>query len=281
MSRSENLANSRRLKPVPAASVAGGRETPVRRPSLDKIDAHLVSLIAPDTPEAEQYRVLRYEIEHIHKAGEGTVIGVCSSVPGDGKTITSINLAGALAQDPNSRVLLVEGDLRRPAVTVADHLALGDVAGRGLVDAILDPSLSLEEVVRHVPYFNLTVLPAGRRSSVPYEALKSPRFGELMTQARQRYDYVILDAPPVVPVPDCRLMARWVDSFIMVVAAHRTPREALEEALNRMNSANILGLVFNGHDREAARYYGYGYGYGYGQAARQGRSRWWDRLRGK
>lgn len=279
MSRAENLANSRRLKPVVTVSAGGSKEKSARRPSLDKVDAHLVSLVAPDSPEAEQYRVLRYEIEHIHKPGVGTVIGVCSSIPGDGKTITSINLAGALAQDQNARVLLIEGDLRRPAVTVADHLALGDVAGRGLVDAILDPSLSLEEVVRHVPYFNLTVLPAGRRSNVPYEALKSPRFGELMTQARERYDYVLLDAPPVVPVPDCRLMARWVDSFIMVVAAHRTPREALEEALNRMNAASILGLVFNGHDRAAARYYGYGYGYGHSALPR--RVRWWDRLRGK
>jgi receptor protein-tyrosine kinase len=176
-------------------------------------------------------------------------------------------------------VLLIEADLRRPAVTVGDQLALGDVAGRGLVDAILDPSLSLEEVVRHIPHFNLAVLPAGKRSSAPYEALKSPRFGELLTLARQRYDYVILDAPPVVPVPDCRLIANWIDSFIMVVAAHRTPREAVEEALTLIGPGRIMGLVFNGHDRSARQYYGYGYGYGY--APDRSRVRWWNRLRGK
>lgn len=277
MSRVENPLNVRQLKPVPAASV-GGKEKFARCPSLDEVDAHLVSLIAPESPEAEQYRALRYEVEYVHKAGECTVVGVCSAIPGDGKTITAINLAGALAQDPKERVLLIEVDLRRPAVTVGDQLALGDVAGRGLVDAILDPSLSLEEVVRHVSHFNLTVLPAGKRSASPYEALKSPRFGELLTQARQRYDYVILDAPPVIPVPDCRLIAKWADGFIMVVAAHRTPREALEEALTLMRPASILGLVFNGYDRSATRYYGYGYGYGYGNSAGRSRVRWWNRL---
>lgn len=275
MSRAENLANERRLKPVVTVP-AGDREKPVRHPSLDEMDAHLVSLVAPESPEAEQYRALRYEVEYVHKAGECTVVGVCSAIPGDGKTTTAINLAGALAQDPRARVLLIEVDLRRPAVTVGDQLALGDVAGRGLVDAILDPSLSLEEVVRHVPHFNLTVLPAGKRSASPYEALKSSRFGELLTQARQRYDYVILDAPPVIPVPDCRLIAKWADGFIMVVAAHRTPREALEEALTLMRPASILGLVFNGYDRSTTRYYGYGYGYG--NPADRSRVRWWSRL---
>jgi Mrp family chromosome partitioning ATPase len=144
---------------------------------------------------------------------------------------------------------------------MSDRLALGGNAGRGLVDAVSDPSLTLGEVVHHLPHLNLSVLPAGKRSRSPYEILKSPRFGELLTQARERYDYLILDAPPVIPVPDCRLIANWVDGFVMVVAAHRTPREALEEALTLMHPSSILGLVFNGYDRSSARYYGYGYGH--------------------
>lgn len=269
----DNLSNTRRS----IAVLAAAPETKERftRPSLDDVDPHLVSLIAPESPEAEQYRALRYAVEYVHKAGKGTAVGVCSPTPGDGKSITAINLAGALAQDPKARVLLVEADLRQPAVTLEDRLALGSVAGRGLVDAISDPSISLEEAVQRLAHFNLSVLPAGRRSTTPYEALKSPRFGELISQARQRYDYVILDAPPVVPVPDCRLIAGWIDSFIMVVAAHRTPREAVEEALALIGTERTMGLVFNNHDRSAVRYYGYGYGYGY--AARK-RTRWWRRL---
>ena len=278
MSRIENLPNARRLKPVPALSPEG-KDKPAARPSLDGVDPHLVSLIAPESPEAEQYRALRYAVEYVRKPDEGTAVGICSPLPGDGKSITAINLAGALAQNPEARVLLIEADLRRPSVTLGDLLGLGNVAGRGLVDAILDLSFSLEEAVQHLSHFNLSVLPAGRRSGAPYEALDSSRFQELLTQARQRYDYVILDAPPIIPVPDCRLIAKWVDSFIMVVAAHRTPREAVEDALALLGRERVMGLVFNGFDRSATRYYGYGYGYGYGNSA--SRSHWWNRLWGK
>jgi capsular exopolysaccharide synthesis family protein len=281
MSRIENSTKDRHLKPVVAAAIAS-KGKPVKGPALDGVDPHLVSFVAPESPEAEQYRALRYAVESLHKVDECTVVGVCSPLPGDGKSLTAINLAGALAQDPKAWVLLIEVDLRRPSVTLADHLAIGDLAtSRGLVDAILDSSVGLEEVVRYLPHFNLAVLPAGRRANAPYEALKSPRFGELLTQARQHYDYVILDAPPVVPVPDCRLIAKWVDSFIMVVGAHRTPREALAEALTIMDGTNILGLVFNGHDRSATRSYGYGYGYGYGHSRGRDRGSWWHRLWGK
>ncbi|HEY3488440.1 MAG TPA: CpsD/CapB family tyrosine-protein kinase [Gammaproteobacteria bacterium] len=262
MSQLENTANKRiNSQPrVPALIAPALNKDKAARPP--KVDSHLVSLAAPRSPEAEQYRALRYEIEHMRKPGECAVIGICSALPGDGKTLTAINLAGALAQDPSARTLLIEADLRRPVVTVGDQLPLGNGGSkRGLVDAILDPTLNLDEIIRYVPYFNLTILPAGKRADAPYEALNSTRFGELLTEARQRYDYVIIDTPPILPVPDCRLLAKWVDSFVMVVAADRTPREAVEEALTLLGSVKVLGLVFNGHDRSVTRYYGYGYNY--------------------
>ncbi len=244
-----------------------------------RVDRHLVSLVAPDSIDAEQYRGLRYVVEHLQKPDEAgaTLVGVCSPLSGDGKSLTALNLAGSLAQDPNARVLLVEVDLRRPSVTIGNHLTLRRPRAQGLVDAILDPSLTLDHVIQYLPAFNLAVLPAGRCSSSPYEALKSPQFGELLAQARRRYDYVILDAPPVVPVPDCRLIAKLVDGFIMVIAARRTPRMALEEALNTLGPDKIIGLVFNGVDRSDSRHYGY-YGYGYGHPNPR---RWWSRLLGR
>ena len=234
--------------------------------TVDGVDARLVSLLAPDSFEAEQYRRLRNTVESLHKPGTGTVVGVCSALPGDGKTITAINLAGALAQDPTARVLLMEVDLHRPSVTVADHLALGNLGGGGLVDAVRQRELTLAQVVRPIPRFNLYVLPAGACPPAPYEILKSPRFGELIAAARRAFDYVILDTPPLLPVADCRLIARCVDGFLVVVAARQTPRAALEEALNILEPHSVLGLVFNGLDRSATRHYGYGYGYGHGYA---------------
>lgn len=221
------------------------------------VEAHLVSLLAPSSFEAEQYRALRHALEQRYKTGTITVVAVSSPVDGDGKTTTAINLAGTLAQAHAARVLLVDADLRWPSV--ADHLGLSHSTWPGLAEAILDPELTLEQVVRRCPPFNFSVLVAGRAPAVPYEVLKSPRLGELFEAARARYDYVVLDTPPLVPVPDCRLIAKWIDGFLLVVAAHKTPRKLVEEALNVMDPTQVMGLVFNGDDRPLSGYYGYYY----------------------
>ena len=274
MSQIKNLSNSEFSKPIQLTSYAAIKKKFRSRPSLKRVDPHLVSLTAPESFEAEQYRILRYAVECTHKQNQGLVIGVCSALPGDGKSTTAINLAGALAQNPKTKTLLIEADLRRPSVSVGDQLALGNMVGHGLVDAILDPSFSLEEVVLHLKHFNLSVLPAGRQSAAPYEALGSPRFSELIMQARQCYDYVILDTSPIIPVPDSRLLANYIDSFIMVIAAHRTPREAIQEALALLMPEKILGLVFNHYSRPAKLYYGRGKSH----SSVQREVRWWNRL---
>lgn len=238
---------------------------------LEGIDSHLVSLVAPGSAEAEQYRRLRVIVERIHEAGGSTAIAVSSPAAGDGKSTTAINLAGALAQDSGARVVLIEADLHQPSSILRDHLALRGEDNPGLVDAVLDPDLSLEVVVRRLSAFNLSVLLAGSYAAAPYEVLKAARFGEILAEARRRYDYVILDVPPFVPVADCRLIEPWLDGFLMVVAAHRTPRRALEEAFNLMKPEKSLGLIFNGDDASARYYYRYGYGYGYGRGGNGGR----------
>jgi capsular exopolysaccharide synthesis family protein len=226
--------------------------------SADGVDDHLVSLVAPAAFEAEQYRALRYTVEQLHKMRDLRIVAVSSPGVGDGKTTTAINLAGALAQAPDARVLLVDADLRRPSV--ANLLALGGSEGPGLVNAILDPTVTLERVARPRPPFNISVIPAGQAPPSPYELLKSPRLGELLEEARGHYDYIVLDAPPLCPVQDCRVIAHWVDGFLLVVAAHHTPRRLVEEAFNVVERGKILGLVFNGDDQPPPHFYGY-YGY--------------------
>ena len=90
--------------------------------------------------------------------------------------------------------------------------------------------------------------------------LKSPRLGELLEEARQRYDYIVVDAPPLCPVQDCRVIAHSVDGFLLVVSAHHTPRRLVEDALNVVERGKMLGLVFNGDDQPPSSFYGY-YGY--------------------
>ena len=218
-----------------------------------EIEEHLVSLLDPTSPDAEQYRALRHVVEQSHRDGVRSVLAVSSPTVGDGKTTTAINLAGALAQDHDAAVLLVDADLRRGSAGA--RIGLKDSRERGLVDVILDPSLTLESVVRHRIPFNLSVLPAGRLPAAPYEVLKSPRLGNLLDAARRRYDFVVLDTPPIVVAQDCRVIAKWVDGFLLVVAADRTPARLVEEALNRMEPSKIIGFVFNHEARSLSHYY--------------------------
>src|SRR5437867_12081043 len=218
-----------------------------------EIDEHLVSLFAPNSYEAEQYRTLAHTIELMHKDFGLQVLAVTSPVPGDGKTTTTINLAGALAQSPEARVLLMCADLRKPSVI--EHLGMDHPHPVGLATAILNPGQTLTRVVERLGMFNLSVLPAGPYLANPHEALKAPRLGELIQEARQHYDYVVVDTPPLLLVPDCRIIAKWVDGFLMVVAAHKTPRGLLEEAQNLMDPSKLVCLVSNYDDRHIDSYY--------------------------
>jgi capsular exopolysaccharide synthesis family protein len=227
-----------------AASAAQQRKT---SRSLRTMDEHLTSLLAPGSFEAEQYRVLRHTVEVAHRTRGVKVVAVTSPVSGDGKTLTAVNLAGSLAHAPDSRVLLIDADLRRP--TVSRCLGLPEVAGPGLVDAIIEPGYELDVIVRRRSPFNLSVLPAGARPTHSYEILQSPRLGEILAEARVRYTFVVVDTPPLLLVPDGRTLAEWVDGYLMVTAAHKTPRKLLEEALNVVDPTKLLGIVFNGDDR--------------------------------
>ena len=222
----------------------------------DGIDAHLVSLLDPISPWAEQYRTLRYIVEQAHRIEQVSIVAVTAPTLGYGKTTTAINLAGALAQGSEARVVLIDADLRRPALH--RYLGLGE-ARRGLVDAILDPTLTLVDVVRPCPPFNLSVLPAGTPTPSPYELLKSPRLGQLCEEARLQYEYVIVDTPPLVPMPDCRIIGKYVDGFLLVVRAHKTRTKVFDEAARVLDSSKVVGVIFNGSDETALReaYAGY------------------------
>jgi capsular exopolysaccharide synthesis family protein len=216
------------------------------------VDEHLVSLVSPGSAGAEQYRVLRHVVETLRSRASLQVVAVTSPSVGDGKTTTAINLAGSLAESPDTRVLLVDLDLRRAAV--ARSLGLPG-AKPTLVDALGKQGLTLKDVIAQLPRFNLSVVPAPPRHDAPYELLRSPKLDALLDEARQQFDYVILDMPPFVPVPDCRLVARCVDGFLVVVSANHTPRGVLAETLSQMDASKAVGIVFNGLDTGRSRYY--------------------------
>jgi capsular exopolysaccharide synthesis family protein len=236
----------------------------------------LVSFAAPASFEAEQYRTLRHLVERLARDDRSQVFAVTSAGAGEGKTITTLNLAGSLAQSPEARVLVIDGDLHRPAV--AQYLGLSGSRSAGLAEAILHGDRGLVPFVRRIDALNVSVMLAGGRSAGPYELLASPRLEDVMGEARGSYDYVLIDTPPVLPLADSRLLARVIDGYIVVVAAHTTPRRSLAEALDLLDRAKVVAVVFNGDDRPLSTYYGsYGYHDGPSRSAGHGLS-WWRRL---
>lgn len=252
------LETPRRLR------VATGPVPPV---AYRGVDEHLTSLLRPTSPDAEQYRVLRHRLEQVRATRGVKVLAVTSAAMGDGKSTTAINLAGTIAQNREARVLIVDADLRRPSV--AKYLGMG-ADGPGLVEAILEPRHDLSALIRHRPAFNLSVLPAGRCPTLAYEILRSPRIPALLDQAREWFDYIILDTPPVLLLADSRVIADWVDGMLIVVTANKTPRKLLAEALSVLDPAKVVGIVLNGDNRPLAGYYKAYYRAYYGTARQRG-----------
>ena len=207
-----------------------------------RIDSRLVTLTAPDTFAAERYQGLRLKIEQIRNNSGLRVIAVTSPGAGDGKTVTSINLAGVLARESNQRVLLIDADLRRSSVSRQLGLESG---APGLADLIARGPKPLAALIQHPEVCGFDLLPAGASAMSVQSLFRSDRFAAILEDARGLYDYVLLDTPPLAPVFDAAVLARAVDGVIVVVAADRTPRRLLAVALDLLDPAKVIGIVFN------------------------------------
>lgn len=214
-----------------------------------QLDPRLVcwSKLAPTY--GEHYFGLRLAIENLHTPGKGLVIGVTSAVNGEGKTLTAINLAAALALDPAARVLLIDADLRSAQGGVSEYLGFPRSFGPGLIDAVRNGNLRMEQWVHYIPDCNLYLMASGGTVEAPYELLKSPRLNDVMEAMRQRYTYVIIDTPKITKLPDTALLSRCVDGFLVVVRGDSTRRSVLAGALDTMRPESVLGLVFNAGSR--------------------------------
>jgi capsular exopolysaccharide synthesis family protein len=228
-------------------------EAPVLEKMLGraKPDDHLISLLSPATMEAEQYRTLSLMLEQRRHTGLLQVVAITSPAMGDGKTVTAINLAGAIAQSPAARVLVIDIDFRKPSL--ANQLGLRDNV-LGFRDAVVNAGLALKDVVRRHAAWNLSIVTAGRAQILPHEIFKSMRFVELLDEARRDYEWIILDTAPLVLTPDCLMIGRSVDGFVMVVCANKTSRKEVGEALTVLGPSKLLGLVFNSDDQFLASY---------------------------
>ena len=219
---------------------------------MAKLDRHLVTLTAPASYAAEQYQGLRLTIERLSRSRDIKVIAVSSPAAGDGKTVTSINLAAALARGSSDRVLLIDADLRRPSVGALLGIAREE---RGLADALTDGKVDITDSLQKTPLTNLSVLPAGSLRGSVSELLRASALEDILRGAREQYNYVVVDTPPLLPVFDSSLLAKMVDGVLIVISANQTPRKLLGEALNMLEPSKVLGIVFNRDERPLFGYY--------------------------
>ncbi len=226
-------------RPIAPAAPAPAAEEAVASYTV-RLNPLLVAGLAPKSLAAEQYRSLRTRLSLAEGAGVLRTILVTSPQKGEGKSVTAANLSLTMAQELQRRVVIVEADLRKPSL---EHL-FGLPPGPGLAD-YLAGAVDLTQVMKFLPDYNLTVIPAGIAPTNPAELLGSTAMRRMLDYLRTRFDRVILDTPPVLPLADVAIVAPLVDGSVMVVRAGYTPKPAIENALRAFDSTRLLGVVLN------------------------------------
>ena len=220
--------------------------------------------LEPRSETAEAYRTVRTALFFGVPAGQARTMLVTSPAPADGKTTSAANIAIAMAQ-AGQKVLLIDADFRKPRQHVLFKLE-GDDGLTGL----LAERCKREQAVRPTNIAGLDVLPCGPVPPNPTELLHSQRFQDLIKSLCERYDHLVIDSPPVMPVTDARILGAMCDVTVMVLRAEKSTRKMAEQARDGLLSvgSRILGVVVNDavHGRGGYGYYSrhYGYGYGYG-----------------
>jgi succinoglycan biosynthesis transport protein ExoP len=218
----------------------------------------LITHADPQSRRAESFRHLRTNLQFLDITNDAKSFVITSSVGGEGKSTTCANLAVALAAT-GSRVALVEGDLRRPKV--ADYLGLERAVG---LTTVLIGQATITDVMQSWGNGQLHVLPAGRVPPNPSELLGSPAMQAVIRQLEASYDYVLIDAPPLLPVTDATVLSRIAGGAIVVVGSGKIRREQLRRSLETLAAvdAPVHGLILNflpTKGPDAYSYYAYGY----------------------
>lgn len=218
-------------------------------------DSRPISISEPSTFAVEGYRGLRTNLLFLAMDAPLGVIQLTSALPGEGKTTTASNLAVVLGA-AGKRVVVVDADLRKPRL----HEIFGTAQMPGLTDVAL--GYPIEEAVRSVAD-GVHLLGAGAAPANPGELLLNPRLHRVLRDLADRYDHVIVDSPPVLPVADAVSLSRAVDGVLVIAQAGRTTRRSLADTLGRLDQveAKVLGVVLNRAPTGRSTYRGYGYGY--------------------
>jgi capsular exopolysaccharide synthesis family protein len=247
-------------------------ERALQLPVLGVIPQNVGSLIKEDAENhhAEAYRVLRTHIQFSCKDEKLNTIAIVSAGAGEGKSTTTLNLATIFAQS-GGRILVVDSDLRRPTL----HKILGLSNATGLVSYLLKQN-TLEEVIQRTSLPTLDFMASGKLPSSSMGVLNSPQMKDLITELKQRYDYIFFDSPPILGVSDASVLASEVDIAIQVIQYRRYPQPMNVRAKQLVEKVggNLIGIVLNNinmsQDESYYYYSGYYYDYYYSHDDKQG-----------
>ena len=217
---------------------------------------NLVTQNDPKNPAAEAYRVIRTSVQFAQAGKELKTIAITSCTPNEGKSMTVANLAIVLTQAGKS-VLIMDCDMRNP--TVHKNFNLSNKVG---LSSCISMGTAVADSVQATGIEGLDALTAGVIPPNPSELLGSERMQNILQRAKEEYDYVLIDTPPVLPVTDSLVLGRMVDGLILVIDSGEVKVEMAREVKNQLvhAGANILGVVLN---KVRSEHHGYGYGYYY------------------
>jgi capsular exopolysaccharide synthesis family protein len=228
----------------------------------ENVEPHLIAIRHPRSPHCEEYRSLRTQILHEaeRRRENGKImqaIVVASARPGEGKTTTAANLAWLLAQTDGVSCLLIDSDLRMPSL--ADYLGVNEKPG---LSDVFDGTVELEQAIVRLNPAGLHLLPGGAARDDVAELLSGNAFRRVLNRARQMFDYIIIDAPPLGIFTDAAVLINHSDGAMLVVKANKTHYSAVNRLLENLPRDRMLGVVLNGScDDLAETHYSYYYDY--------------------
>jgi capsular exopolysaccharide synthesis family protein len=207
---------------------------------------------------AEQFRTLRSRLYQVRENRPTYTLLVTSSLPDEGKTFVSTNLARAIVHQPHRRALIIDADLRYPQL----HLSLGAPLAPGLTE-YLSGKKDEVAIIQRGDAENLCFIPGGTAATNPSELLCNGRIKTLLERLAPVFDWVILDTSPCLPVEDANVLANLCDGVLLVVRAGSTPVEVAQRVCQQLGGKNVVGVVLNRVEESdfcGSGYYGYGYG---------------------
>lgn len=247
------------VEPIPVASDQATSELarlPVNNVTI-RPSSRIVYHTDPDSAGADRFRLLRMHLWPLWGAGKLKTVFVTSACAQDGKSTVVLNLATALAEKGKRNVLVVEGDLVHPSI--AERLGLAQ--SEGLAET-LEAARNPISLVRRIEPLGWYLLSAGRAQTNPTELLQSPILEDIFGTLRSRFEWVIIDTPPVMPLTDTLSLRQHADAGLLVVRADRTPRNLVEAAIGRIGSEHLLGLILNASEEFERMYSEYQKTYG-------------------